>query len=269
MAEQPETNAEIDSIEWYHSIDLPGYGMTSGWHDLHPLVPEIPFPSLDGKRCLDVATFNGFWAFEMERRGAAEVVGIDVLDPAQWDWPVGSEESVIEIIGRRNARGRGFELAREALGSSVERLERSVYELDPDEVGQFDVVYLGSLLVHLRDPVRAMERVRSVCRGELVMVDMIDLPLTLTRPRSPVARLDGIGRPWWWVSNPPGLAQILTAAGWTVTSRPRLVWVQPGRGQPLPGRRRLDLLRHREGRLQLTIAYKGDPHALLTAVPGT
>lgn len=32
---------------------------------------KLPLPdSLDGMRCLDVGTQNGFWAFELERRAA-------------------------------------------------------------------------------------------------------------------------------------------------------------------------------------------------------
>ena len=34
--------------------------------------------SLAGKTALDVGTADGFWAFEMERRGAARVVAIDL-----------------------------------------------------------------------------------------------------------------------------------------------------------------------------------------------
>ena len=127
-----------------------------------PSSASVPFPdSLAGKRCLDIGTFNGFWAFEMERRGAEEVVAIDVLDPARWDWPVRSPSDVREAIGKRQAGGAGFEIAKRELGSSVERLDRSVYDLDPADVGEFDLVYLGSLLLHLRDPVAALERVRA------------------------------------------------------------------------------------------------------------
>jgi tRNA (mo5U34)-methyltransferase len=44
--------------------------LTPGWLDHRGAVARVPFPdSLEGKRCLDVGTFNGFWAFEMERRG--------------------------------------------------------------------------------------------------------------------------------------------------------------------------------------------------------
>ena len=85
-----ETN--VDSLraalarQWYHTIELAPGVVTPGWFDTRPVSAKIPMPpSLAGKRCLDVGTFDGFWAFEMERRGAAETVGIDVLDPMQWD----------------------------------------------------------------------------------------------------------------------------------------------------------------------------------------
>jgi 2-polyprenyl-3-methyl-5-hydroxy-6-metoxy-1,4-benzoquinol methylase len=33
----------------------------------------------------------------------------------------------------------------------------SVYDLSPERVGRFDVVVCGSLLLHMRDPARALE----------------------------------------------------------------------------------------------------------------
>ena len=132
---------EVAALEWYHTIELAPGVETPGWHDTRPIVDAVPFPpSLEGKRCLDVGTFDGFWAFEMERRGAAEVIAIDILDPDQWDWPIGSSRRTVEEIGQRKAEGRGFEIARRALGSSVQRLERSVYDVDEDEVGRFDLI---------------------------------------------------------------------------------------------------------------------------------
>ena len=259
--------AEVATLEWYHTLELAPGVVTPGWLDTRGVVPQIPFPaSLEGMRCLDVGTFDGFWAFEMERRGAAEVVAIDVLDPMQWDWPSGSDPATIEAIGRRKGRGAGFEIAARALESSVHRIERSVYDLDTSETGRFDLVYVGSLLVHLRDPVRALERVRSVCDGAMIVVDGIDLPLSLLHPRNPVARLDGRGRPWWWYSNAAGLGRLLEAAGFDVLVGPRRMFMPAGPGQPL-ARVRPSLLRTREGRQALVIALKGDPHAVAVARP--
>src|SRR5438552_2650983 len=76
--------------------------VTPGWFDLRDLPPKLPFPSsMTAMRCLDIGTFEGFWALEMERRGAEEVIAIDILDPLAWDWPAGSNDAVVEALEDR------------------------------------------------------------------------------------------------------------------------------------------------------------------------
>ena len=250
--------AEVEALDWYHTLELRPGVITPGWFDTRRVAPLLPWPDLAGKRCLDVGTFDGFWAFEMERRGAGEVVAIDILDPERWDWPVGSDPAHVEEIGARKARGRGFVLSKEALESSVERLELSVYDLSPEAAGGvFDFVYLGSLLLHLRDPVGALERVRSVCGRELLLVDTIDMALTLAHPRSPVARLDGRGRPWWWTANAAGIVRMVEAAGFELTAPPSRLFMPPGPGHEAPPLR--------EGIQSAVVRLKGDPHVVVRA----
>ena len=253
--------------EWYHTLELAPGVVTPGWFDTRGVLPQVPFPaSLAGLRCLDVATFDGFWAFEMERRGAAEVVAIDLLDASEADWPVGSDPAVIAAISERKRSGEGFEIAHELLGSAVRRIEMSVYDLDPGVVGQFDFVYVGSLLIHLRDPVRALERVRSVCRGRLLVVDNIDLLFTMLHPRRPVASLDGVGRPWWWKMNLAGLVRAVEVGGFRVVDAPRRIWMPPGEGYP-KARLSRALLRSEDARERALGALKGDPHGAFLAEP--
>lgn len=262
-----DLRAAVEATEWYHTLELAPGVVTPGWQDTRAVARRLPIPpSLAGRRCLDVGTFDGFWAFEMERRGAEEVVALDVPDPADWDWPVTSTKEAREVIGRRKGAGEGFRIAAEALGSRVRRVERSVYEVDESLGGPFDLVYVGSLLVHLRDPVRALERLRAVCAGTLVVVDGVDLFLSALLGRVPVARLDGRGRPWWWYPNLAGLRRMVEAGGFEVVSGPDRLFVPPGRGQP-PAGRRLSLLRSQEGRRALTTATLGDPHAVIVARP--
>jgi tRNA (mo5U34)-methyltransferase len=261
-----ELREQIEGRQWYHTLDLAPGLRTPGWFDLRRTAAEILPPSLAGKRCLDVGTFDGFWAFEMERRGAAEVVAIDILDPRRWDWPANSAEEVVAALAERKRGGAGFELAREALGSAVERRELSVYELDPADVGSFAFVYVGSLLLHLRDPVRALAAVRSVCSGEAVLVDAIDLAKTRRFPRQPVATLDGRGRPWWWKPNLAALARLAEAAGFELTRPARRLYMPLGDGHP----RRLRsprLLRSAAGREELLNSWRGDPHGVIVARP--
>ena len=267
---QPSTTVlaqEVEELWWYHTLELAPGVVTPGWHDMRPILGQIPLPaSLAGKRCLDVGTFDGYWAFEMERRGAEEVVAIDVLDPQKWDWPVGSAESTIAEMGEHKAEGRGFEVAKRELGSQVERRALSVYDLDPDDLGMFDLVYLGSLLIHLRDPIRALERLREVCRGTMIVMDGIDLELSVLLPRRSVAHFDARGRPWWWYPNQAGLARMIEAGGFRLRSGPTRLYMPPGRGQALASFRPR-LLLSRDGRHELTIARRGDPHAVAVAEP--
>jgi tRNA (mo5U34)-methyltransferase len=252
--------------DWYHTIELAPGVVTPGWFDTRAVVHRLPFPtSLAGKRCLDVATFDGFWAFEMERRRAAETIAIDVLDPLRWDWPVNSADEVVEAIAQRQP-GSGFEIARNAIGSAVERIEMSVYDLDPSEIGTFDFVYVGSLLIHLRDPVRALERVRSVCSGTLLLVDNIDLALTLRSRRRPVAALDGVGRPWWWKLNMAALQRVVEVAGFRLLRRRQRVWMPPGAAHP-PARISRALIHSEEARQRFLTSVMGDPHAAILAAP--
>jgi tRNA (mo5U34)-methyltransferase len=201
---------KITGQEWYHSIDL-GHGViTPGFVDHRDQLPYYALPaSMAGMRVLDVATFDGFWAFEFERRGA-EVVAADI--------PAWTEVDVPRLMlryasafGLDRPTGSGFRLAHEILGSKVQRIESSVYDLDPEKVGTFDLVFISDLLVHLRDPQLALERAYSVCRGEVLVADvytpqlegMGDLPLALFTAPSET----------WWLPNVATLRTMMTTAG--------------------------------------------------------
>lgn len=263
--EVDDLHAWIASRDWYHTIELAPGVVTPGWFDLRTTAVSVLPPSLHGKRCLDVGTFDGFWSFEMERRGAAEVVACDEIEPIRWDWPSGSSQEVMAQISSRHQGSLGFARVRQQLRSEVEHVHCNVYDLEPRKVGTFDFVYVGSLLNHLRDPVRALEAVRGICRAdaEVLVLDAIDLELTLLFPRRPLAQLDGIGRPWWWKPNLAGLARMVSSAGFTV-STPRRIFMPPGRGQHTV-RPSLRELRHAQGRAAAVMHGKGDPHGLVVA----
>jgi tRNA (mo5U34)-methyltransferase len=192
-------------VDWWHVIDLPDGTSTPGGWDLRGTAERIPWPDLAGKRCLDVGTADGFWAFELERRGAAEVLATDLPSPFQ-----------------ERARAR-FEHARDALGSRVGYEPVSVFEL----AGEFDVVFMGYVLQMVADPIGALERIRSVCRGHLLLLDTISLPLELLP--SPLARLDARrdGRERF-VFNRRGLRKAVELAGWRVEAQTGVLRDRPG-----------------------------------------
>jgi tRNA (mo5U34)-methyltransferase len=259
--------------EWYHSIELAPGQVTPGWFDTRSSAAKVPLPErLDGLRCLDVGTWDGFWAFEMERRGAAEVVALDIDDADQWDWPprerLRQERLALQVLEAVKGRGENFAVAHEALGSKVERQLLSIYDLDPTRLGHFDVVFLGSLLLHLRDPVLALERLRSVCADIAVIADTVELFPSLRWPRKPVARLEGLERPWWWQPNRAALLRMIQSAGFEIEQATGIYFLPTGPGHPKPSRRSLPRkVLTPQGREELVVAVKGIPHVAVRARP--
>ena len=161
-------------IRWYHTIELAPGIATEGLFDLRPWVARYGLPErLDGLRVLDVGSWDGFWAFEMERRGAAEVVALDLEDEAQLDWPPRRRPANFPGM----LRGEGFRLASEALESRVNRVVCNLYDADPAELGTFDLVMCGMVVIHLRDQLLALERIARLCRGTFISTEEYD-PLT-------------------------------------------------------------------------------------------
>ncbi|MCA1683169.1 MAG: methyltransferase domain-containing protein [Actinobacteria bacterium] len=219
------SSTAAEAIPWYHTIDLGDGVVTPGFYDHRLVVERLPLPaSLAGMRCLDVGSSDGFWAFEMARRGAAVVVSVDLEDPARQEWQgIGGAPRAEELVsssgrweGERHRTRRAFELARETLGLDVERHDLSVYDLDPERLGRFDFVFMGSLLLHLRDPVRALSAVRTVTAGDFLSFEPIAIWLSAIFPRVPAALLWDHDEPRWWTPNLAGLRRLVAAAGFDV-----------------------------------------------------
>jgi len=133
----------LSQTGWWHSFELPDGSLIEGVNSLDAQkqrIARFPIPAdLTGKRVLDIGAWDGWFTFEMERRGA-EVVAID-----RWDNP-------------------RFREMHAALGSGADYRRMNVYELDPARIGQFDVVLFLGVLYHLKHPLLALERVCSVTK---------------------------------------------------------------------------------------------------------
>lgn len=222
--------ARLDQLLWYHTIDVLPDVTTRGWFDLRHALSLIPWPDVRGKRCLDIGTWDGFYAYELERRGAREIVALDVPDLSEIDYPpeVRSQQEDLSQ-STKQSRQAGFRLLHEILGSSVEWRAGNIYDLDSADLGIFDVVVCGSLLVHLRDPVRALDAVRRVTSGVFVSIDFFDPIVDLVSRMSgnrPIFELHGQGRDFqWWRASESGLRKLLHIGGFAIegSSKPFLL----------------------------------------------
>lgn len=209
---------------WFHNLNLNGVATAPG-HFLgdYPadkfarfaaLVPE----DLTGLSVLDIGCNAGFYSFEMRRRGAARVVGID------------ADERYLE-------QARFAALALGETGVEFRRL--STY--DVAALGErFDLVIFMGVLYHLRHPLLALDLIREHVAGDMLLFQSLTRgPATVAevaadydfdqsdhfqRPDYP--RLAFIEREWahdwtnWWVPNRAGVEAMLRAAGFSIGAGP-------------------------------------------------
>jgi tRNA (mo5U34)-methyltransferase len=142
--------------KWHHRIEVAPGVWTPGLQDSPALLAQIGMPEdLSGLRVLDIGARDGFFSFEAERRGAREVVALDYEPPHR----------------------TGFSIAAELLGSKAVYVTESVYSLDPERYGRFELVLFLGVIYHLRHPLLALDRIYDVCApGALLLLEthMID-----------------------------------------------------------------------------------------------
>jgi tRNA (mo5U34)-methyltransferase len=140
--------SRLDNQGWWHSFELPDGTIVEGANSLESLrerVRRFQIPQdLRGKRALDVGTWDGWFAFELERRGAS-VMAVDVID---------------------NPR---FREMHRIYQSKIDYRQIDVYDLTPARVGQFDVVLFMGVLYHLKHPLLGLERVCALTRDMAVL----------------------------------------------------------------------------------------------------
>jgi SAM-dependent methyltransferase len=221
---------------WYHTIDLGDGLITPGMYDYRETISSFQFPEdMHGMTVLDAGSATGFFAFEFERRGA-RVVSVELpslvnLDRFPGQDVEGSLRKIERMIfpgGELSAMRRGdserelyrcllegpFEFCRVRLGSKVSRCYSTLYDLTAEKAGVpkgFDFVFVGDVLVHTLYPLKALAALAELCRGTLVLAQMLP-----EGPQEPAAMMyvggdnpdeDEVS---WWLPNRSCLMQMMS-----------------------------------------------------------
>jgi len=205
--------AQVKRQIWYHTIELPGGVVTPGYYDHRPLLPHYGLPAdMTGTRVLDVGAWDGFWSFEFERRGA-QVTAVDIDRLTDTDFPPVLRDAVVEDdLDQR--LGGGFEIARRALGSKIQRIAKSVYDLDPAELGTYDLVHFADVSLHLERPLEAFRRIRSVTGRRAMIIDTYNPDLD-DPERTYTEYFGGWTNAIWWAPSLNALGQMILDAGFS------------------------------------------------------
>jgi len=161
-----ETAAAVAKMRpyWHSPIDF-GHGIVmKNWlaqrrFRRRQRIMKLP-EDLSGKRVLDIGTWDGFFSWEMEKRGAGSKEG---------------ENFAIDFFCKEALEQ--FLFVRKVRGSNIQYKRLDVHELNPASEGEFDFILCAGVLYHCRYPLAALEAIRKVCRGQLVLETVCMIPI--------------------------------------------------------------------------------------------
>ena len=159
--EQIEKKLKEDFSYWYHRIDLGNGIVTPGFH-YEPLWDNIRKvqQQLDYKRkiVLDIASFDGLWAFEAERLGAKTVVATDCLNRTFRNFLFCKEVLNSQCIPYYN-------VSPYCLFDRLDTFFQENYDNERPYERMFDIVQHLGLFYHLRDPLFSLSQARSCIKS--------------------------------------------------------------------------------------------------------
>ena len=230
----------VESVPvWCHSFDFGNGIKTWGLKSeslLRREVLALRLPDLRGKTVLDVGAFDGFFSFEAERRGAAEVTA---LDHYMWSMDLGANAAHLKRCAELGVAPepyhqmpywrpaelpgkRGFDVAATLLDSAVRSVAADFMSIDLASLGTFDVVLFLGVLYHLENPFGALRRLAAVTR-DLAVIETEAVFIRDFEDRAmfeyfPTNELNGDVSNWW-APNQRALEGMCLAAGFSsVTS---------------------------------------------------
>jgi hypothetical protein len=166
----------------------------------------------------------------MERRGA-QVTALDLPAWSSHDFGPRYQPDKTPEEGERYLRDP-LMLARRASNSRIEKVEMTIYDVSPETVGVYDLVFCGSVLLHLMDPVRALARLQSITREQAIIATAIRVDSST----EPSALFVGHHRgDAWWLPNRACLEAMVQSAGfagWEWVSEFRLDYADGRPGNP-------------------------------------
>jgi tRNA (mo5U34)-methyltransferase len=226
LAEFQEKCREQDY--WYHSYYFDNGFVQRGDYNIGQDIADYGFPNtMEGMSVLDIGTGSGWFATYFEQLGG-KVTTTDVRGYFEFDvfgrdrYPNITTEKITPDLILPDGRtiyyspvSKGFWIMKELLGLKADYVNASAYDICPELFAgkKFDLVFMGSVLMHLRDPIGALMAAHTVCKHQLIATTYL-LP-DMTGHPEPFMRMwdEGGDGHTWWIPNRPCLVQWLKAAG--------------------------------------------------------
>jgi tRNA (mo5U34)-methyltransferase len=129
---------------------------------------------------LDIGTWDGYFSFAAEKRGAERVLAIDSFS---WQKEFADNPELIPTFP--DPERKGFEHAKKILNSKVEF--REIELMDLDKLEKFDLVLCLGILYHVKDPWAIINHLGIITKKMLILEthtngDLSPVPMMIFYP---------------------------------------------------------------------------------------
>jgi len=151
--------------QWFYPLTLPSGRVLKSYHEgaldrihltrlemLNGAVDARYGPDLSALRAVDLACHQGYFSWQLARRGLQEVVGVDAR-----------ENHISDAILLNKAMGM----------DNFKAHVCDVHALDQLKLGTFDLVLCLGLIYHLENPIGALRQARALCHGTCLIETQI------------------------------------------------------------------------------------------------
>ncbi len=175
-------NLESKDCKWWHIIELNDEISTPG---MSPSIKEkASYWKLDkvdfkDRSVLDIGTWDGGFSFYADKHGASDITSIDLWGAKDGGMEPGEDLLLSSTLDAQWGSRACFEFAAKALNSKAKPQVMNVYDVCPEKLKKFDIVMFFGVLYHLRHPMLALEKIRTVVKdgGSLLLETLISPPV--------------------------------------------------------------------------------------------
>lgn len=196
---------KLNNIRLFHSFMNKDGSIISGMtgmptqNHLSSFIPQ----DLKGLSVLDIGTFDGYYSFLCESRGASRVVAID------------SEEHdlAFDRMGVHHDSGcAGFMAIKELLYPDSKVIYHTMNVYDVGQLNEkFDIVLFMGVYYHTKHPLLAFEKCHSVTKGTILVEGLVNPKQDMSMDFIEGAEMNGDPTNWWNPSFPCLLAMMRVA----------------------------------------------------------
>ncbi len=178
-AKPPSSNISLEDCSFYTVQDIPGLSEpTKGEWDLRKSTDDyLGHVDLRNKTVLELGPASGYLTFYMEKMGG-DVTSVelsiendkwDIVPVCKRDWQAEEREHrKNDLQGVQNA----YWYAHNAFNSRSRVVHSHIYDLSPD-IGLYAVSLIGCVLLHLQNPLLAMQYLLSITKEKSIITDLL------------------------------------------------------------------------------------------------